>query len=496
MSKVLVISIDTIPIGDYLAAGTGIRSWEIAKGLREYGHDVTIAVPKKYQAFDTDVHSGVKIKSWDYDDIISMCDDVDAVFIPQGEAFFSNFFAEHIRDDLCVVVDSYDPNLIEALNLYSPDENGIKEFSYYLMGIIPVLKRGDFFVCATNRQRYYYLGVLNVLGRINPLTYNEKLIDIVPFGVPNEDPVYEDKKNVMRGSLVDNDDLVVLWFGGIYPWFDAITLIKAIDIAVKKNPKIKLVIMGAVHPRGHAPPDNYVKTLELSKQLGLYNNSVFFTEWRPYEERIYWYREADVGVCTYPIHLETELSNRTRIVDMLWGGLPIITTEGDELSGLIKEYKCGETVKPHNPEKLADVLIDILTNDNKRNTMEENTKRLVDERFRWEKVIKPLAEYLDRPAISKDRGDKFASETLLHDVDTIKGHKVEALKDNIKELAQQKNDAQLLLHQKEQYINELTNTIREKNDELQCIQQTIAWKIIMKYNHLIDHLLPDSTRRR
>ena len=92
MSKVLVISIDTIPIGDYLAAGTGIRSWEIAKGLREYGHDVTIAVPKKYQAFDTDVHSGVKIKSWDYDDIIYMCDDVDAVFIPQGEAFFSNFF--------------------------------------------------------------------------------------------------------------------------------------------------------------------------------------------------------------------------------------------------------------------------------------------------------------------------------------------------------------------------------------------------------------------
>jgi glycosyltransferase involved in cell wall biosynthesis len=494
MSKVLVISADTIPTQNHLAAGTGIRSWEIARGLTKYGHDITIAVPKKCYDSDLDEYLGVKIKTWDYDNLISLCDNIDAVFLPQGDSFLSNFFAEHIRNELCVIVDVYDPNLIESLNIFPQDASGIRGFSDYLMGIVPLLKRGDFFVCASNRQRYYYLGVLNVLGRINPLTYNEKLIEIVPFGVPDEDPVYEERNNVMRGSLVNNDDFVVLWFGGIYPWFDAITLIKAIDIAAKQNPKIKLIIMGAVHPRLHAPPDNYIKTLELSKELGLYNKNIFFTEWRPYNERIYWYNEADIGICTFPMHLETELSNRTRVVDMLWGGLPIVTTEGDELSTLIKQYNCGETVKPKDPEKLAEVLLDILGNNEKQKRMVENTKKLVNERLRWNKIIRPLAEFLNNSAIAKDRRDELAANTLLWYVDTLERNR-----------AYIPTEKKLLfeIKRKEQQINQLNEVIQNKDKNIENFESRIAdiynsttWRVLTKYQRFVDMILPLATKRR
>jgi len=494
MSKVLVISLDTIPIKDHLAAGTGIRSWEIAAGLKRYNNDVTIAVPRKCYDSDISENAGVKIKTWDYDNIISSCEGMDAVLIPQSDASLSDFFVRNIWDDLCVIVDVYDPNLIESLNLFSFDEKGVKGFSDYLTKIIPILKRGDFFVCASHRQRYYYLGILNVLGRINPLTYNEKLIEIVPFGVPDHDPVYNEKKWVMRGKIVKEDDLVALWFGGIYPWFDAITLIKAVDKAVRKNSKIKLVIMGAVHPRLIAPPDNYIKTLELAKELGLYNKHVFFTEWRPYEERIYWYRESDVGICTYPVHLETELSNRTRIVDMLWGGLAIITTEGDELSASIKKHNCGETVKPGDAEKLAQILLDIMGDNEKRKKMAENTKILV-ESLRWTVAVKPLADYLNNPSIAKDRKDEFTANTLLREVDTLERHRTYDPAEKMLLLGK--------LEEKELQINMLHTSIREKENEIKELQSILndiyssfTWTALMKYHMIIEKLFPVKTKRR
>ncbi|VVB88189.1 Glycosyl transferase family 2 [uncultured archaeon] len=529
MSKVLIISPDTIPIGKHLAAGPGIRSWEIARALKQYGHEITIAVPKDCYDAEINEASGVKIRTWDFNNLLKLCDDVDAVFLPQGKLDLSDFFVKHVREDICVIVDIYDPNLIEYLNLFTPDASGIKGFSDCLTAIVPILKRGDFFVCASNRQRYYYLGILNVLGRINPITYTEKLIDIVPFGVPDDDPVYENKK-VMRGTLVNHDDWVVLWFGGIYPWFDAITLINAIDIAVKKYPKIKLIIMGAVHPRGYAPTDNYLKTLELSKQLGLYNKNVFFTEWKPYDERIYWYREADIGICTYPMHLETELSNRTRVVDMLWGNLPVVTTEGDEISRLIKLYKCGETVKPGDPEELARVLVDILDNDEKRKKMVENTKKLVDERLRCKKIVKPLAEFLNNPVIAKDRMNESASNTLLYNVDTLERHRdyiptekrlfeqeikkrdqyANQLHQNIEQLNQHINKVNQYANQLNQNINQLKEDNQNKNEQIQSLEikvhesnvrlndiySSLTWQLVMKFQKGMGILLPPGTRRR
>jgi hypothetical protein len=55
------------------------------------------------------------------------------------------------------------------------------------------LRVGDFFLCASERQRDYWLGWLEALGRVNPRTHGADpdlrgLIDVVPFGVPSEPP--------------------------------------------------------------------------------------------------------------------------------------------------------------------------------------------------------------------------------------------------------------------------------------------------------------------
>jgi hypothetical protein len=43
-----------------------------------------------------------------------------------------------------------------------------------------------------------------------------------------------------------------------------------------------------------------------------------------------------VGVSTHRDHLETRLSFRTRMLDYIWAGLPIVCTDGDHFASLVR----------------------------------------------------------------------------------------------------------------------------------------------------------------
>ena len=67
----------------------------------------------------------------------------------------------------------------------------------------------------------------------------------------------------------------------------------------------------------------------LSDELGLTDRHVFFNEgWVPYDTRQNFLLDADVGVSTHFDHVEAEFSYRTRVLDYLWAGLPVVMTRG------------------------------------------------------------------------------------------------------------------------------------------------------------------------
>ncbi len=49
----------------------------------------------------------------------------------------------------------------------------------------------------------------------------------MPFGLPGNKPIHT--KKVLKGKVdgIKEDDFVIIWGGGIYNWFDPLTLIKA-----------------------------------------------------------------------------------------------------------------------------------------------------------------------------------------------------------------------------------------------------------------------------
>ena len=82
--------------------------------------------------------------------------------------------------------------------------------------------------------------------------------------------------------------------------------------------------------------------------------------WVPYEERGAWLLQADCAVAAHRDHLETRFSHRTRLLDCLWAGLPIVCTRGDELAERIAREGLGEAVPPADPAALAAALARVL----------------------------------------------------------------------------------------------------------------------------------------
>jgi hypothetical protein len=141
----------------------------------------------------------------------------------------------------------------------------------------------------------------------------------------------------------------------------------------------------------------------LAAELGVDNKHVFFNEtWVPYEERQNYLMEADVGVSTHFAHVETKFSFRTRILDYLWAGLPIVSTQGDSFGDLVGRESLGASVPERDEQALVDALEALLFDDDAHAAAKLNVMR-VREQFTWERVLKPLTDFCNAPVRAADR---------------------------------------------------------------------------------------------
>jgi glycosyltransferase involved in cell wall biosynthesis len=274
------------------------------------------------------------------------------------------------------------------------------------------LERGDFFVCASEKQRDFWLGQLAAVHRINPATYDQdeslrSLLAVAPFGLPDTPPAKTDK--VLRGVLpgIDEGDFLLLWGGGIYNWFDPLTLIRAVAAVVEEYDDVKLFFMGSAHPNPGVPKMKMTSiALHVAEELGLLGTHVFFNpDWVPYEQRADYLLEADLGVSTHFEHIETAFSYRTRILDYLWCGLPILASEGDSLSRMVNEHGLGLTAPPQDVDALAQALKRLRNDRDLYAACKANVEALAPH-MTWERSLAPIVEFCRNPRRAPDRVGK------------------------------------------------------------------------------------------
>ena len=325
--------------------------------------------------------------------------EVDAVVL-QGPV--TDWFLEVLRSDVPIAIDLYDPMHLEALQGSGADA----EFPYVLNLVVDQLRRGDFFFCASERQRDYWLGMLSSLGRVTTRAYDEdpdlrSLIDVVPFGISAESPQRSGPGPRETVDGIGADDVLLVWNGGLWDWFDTATFLRALAQVRDELPMLRAYFMGVRRPGSSELAPAALKVMELSDELGLTGTTVFFNDWTPYDRRQDVYLDATAIVSLHHAHLESRFSFRTRLLDALWGRVPILCTSGDVVAGIVEELQLGLTVPPGDVDAVAQAFRELVADpallERARGHLETAAPA-----YEWEHAVKPLARWLEKPLRRSD----------------------------------------------------------------------------------------------
>lgn len=398
MGKINILLFSDDIIGKNMA-GPGIRVWEMARSLsKEEDFDVGLTCPD-FSKINSKDHPELNIFKYSLqkeNELIDFASQFD-IFILSGYIFHKFPCLANLRK--FIIADLYIPFVLENLFVYDSKEFKLEDRQLVHnrdLGVLTnLLLNSHHFLCANQRQKDFYSGMLTSINKINPylLKFDKelsKIFTIVPYGIRQKKKKKDAK--VLRGVIpgIKESDVILIWGGVISNWFDPFILIEAMEEVVKINPSIKLFFLSTKHPNPllmKFPKADEAEKLASRKKL--LNQSIFFNKnWIPYEERHNYFLESDVGVSTHLEHFETRFSFRTRILDYIYFNLPILCSKGDFFESYIENNSIGITVTPSDREELKKTILSF--GDKKlRENFKKNIK-IVEKEFYWDALLLPL----------------------------------------------------------------------------------------------------------
>jgi glycosyltransferase involved in cell wall biosynthesis len=403
--RILLITFDVI--GPRIG-GSAIRVLGLARALADAGHQPTIAAVRVEEGHPD---QPFPIRQFDNANprkaLQPLLAAAAAAVIPLHALVRLPFLR---NASIPLVFDIYDPVLLELMATAQDTaaESGTEEIRSHVQLLNQVLRRGDFFICASERQRDFWLGGLAANGRI-PVSSTadpelRDLIDLVPFGI---DPTPIGPAPAGRLSLtaaipaLAGAERIVVWPGGIWDWTDSQVVLNAMRLLAKTSPGIHVVFFAGRHPgAGHVETSAAKETRARANEFQLRDRSVhFIDDYVPYAERGRYLAECDAAVSTHRSNLESRFAYRTRILDCVWAGLPIVCTEGDVIADMVEKHGFGIVVPPENAEALAGSL-ERISNDG---TFAASCRaRIVAHRrlFDWKDAVEPLVRFCAQPRVT------------------------------------------------------------------------------------------------
>jgi hypothetical protein len=390
MNRIALISSE--PVRPRMA-GIGIRYFELARRLAERGIGVRLVSPAEPGEIEI---PDVEVRRFERGRLAEILHGCDAA-VAQGQ-LANDVVLELPR--LPVAIDLYDPWLIE--NLTYAATLGLDPYRNDHATWILQMSRGDFFLCSSEEQRTFYLGFLAALGRVNPERLEgdpdlETLIAPVPFGVPDELPPH---RPVLPPREPGERRLL---FGGLYDWYDPWTLLDALGRLEVPGWTLFLIR----NPNADSTPQRLLGEVEARcRELGWWGSRVKTLDWVPAERRYDLLRDVDLLVAPHRPSLETRLSLRTRFLDALAAGCPVVTSEGGTMSRLLREHGAGWVAPTGDARVLADLLREVLTADEPALDARRQGARELLRAFTWDRALAPLLRFCREPRRDETK-DRF-----------------------------------------------------------------------------------------
>jgi Glycosyl transferases group 1 len=381
------------PVGPVMA-GPAIRAAELARAIAERC-DVTLAAPAPSSA------PGLRVLEAGMADVEALVaagrehDVVVAQELPPTAL-------ERLAGGPRLVIDLYNPVVVEVLEAVAGRSPRAQRRirSLIVQRTLAQCAAADLVLCANERQRDLWIGGMAMHGLIE----SGSLVMVVPFGLPDEPPV---ASGALRAAFpaIGPGDRVLVWGGGLWGWLDPITPMRAVE----RLDGVHLVLMGAGRPGLEAT--GQAQAVERALAEAARHERVHVNRsWVPYAERGGWLAAADLGVSAHHDHLEARYAHRTRVLDYLWAGLPVVTTRGDALADLVEREGLGRTVAPGDVDGFARACSAALDDTAARERIAAVTPGL-----RWRAVAEPLVRWCENPGPRRPiRRGTLRRATLSH----------------------------------------------------------------------------------
>jgi glycosyltransferase involved in cell wall biosynthesis len=193
-------------------------------------------------------------------------------------------------------------------------------------------------------------------------------ISVIPHGVNDMFGDYDYEKH-------PEEDYTVLFFGNIIPAKGIDTLVKAVSIVRERIPDVTLVIAGngRLGSRSRTIIDRYPENFEVHDYF-IPNETVgeFFS------------RAALVAV-PYRQQKGGTKGHSGALATAFAFGKPVVASSAGDFPRQVGESGSGAIVPPKDPEALADAIVDLLENPEKRARMAENSAAEGD-RLSWDSI--------------------------------------------------------------------------------------------------------------
>ena len=179
------------------------------------------------------------------------------------------------------------------------------------------------------------------------------------------------------------DEVWLAYIGSLAASYDLIPVIDALKMLKDKGiTNIKFIVMGDGTLRS--------KFEEYAKEKEIYAD---FTGFLNYKDMVKILTVCDIAI--NPIKKGSAGSIINKVGDYAAAGLPVINTqESMEYRNLLNEYEAGVNCINGDSNDIADKLLELIENEDKRYEMGKNNRRLAEERFDRNKTYKSIIDII------------------------------------------------------------------------------------------------------
>lgn len=194
--------------------------------------------------------------------------------------------------------------------------------------------------------------------------------------IPN--PILEKEKTAIRKSLGAENEPLLLYSGSLLRWYGTQDLVKAVHLAIKNIPKLKLVLIGSGDEK--TVIKKYINQHQLS-------DAIILMDTIPQEELLKIIQAVDFCLVYYPGE-PTYFGSSTKVIEYMALGKPVIASP--HMHEIITDGITGFISRTADPEDFAAKIVEVVKQPDLAKSIGANARELILRQYTWDHYIDKL----------------------------------------------------------------------------------------------------------